>query len=170
MPSNVAISALPSAAAIVGTEVLPVVQTGTTAKVTVANLAPGLAATLSGTQSAVVAANNVVGGTPVVHLITIANGASGDTDVTLTHKTRVLDAQVILTAAGDASNTYTIKNVGNAITNAITPSATDTTLARAGQINDANWDIAAGTVLRVSHVRIGGSSAALVVVHGVRVA
>lgn len=125
---------------------------------------------LNGTVAANVATDNVVGGIPVVHMITIADGASGDTDVTLTHKTRVIDAWVVLTAAGDPANTYTVKNAGNAITDAITPGATDTTLARAGQINDANWDIAAAGTLRVSHVRTGGSSAAVVFVKGIRVA
>lgn len=125
---------------------------------------------LTGTVVGSVANANVVGGIPVLHQINIADAVSGDTDVVLTHKTRIIDAWVVLTAAGDAGNTYTVKNAGNAITDAITPGAADTTLKRAAQINDANHEIAAAGSLRVSHARIGGSSAAIVYVLGMRVA
>ena len=142
---------------------------GTSGKVTANAILGSGAAILSGTQSAVVANANVIGGNPVLHRINIADGASGDTDVTLTHKTRVIDAWVVTTAAGDALNTYTVKNAGNAITNAIAPGAADTSLGRAAQLNDANWEIAASGTLRVSHVRNAASSAAVVYVLGIRV-
>ena len=128
------------------------------------------AASLDGTVAKVVANANVIGGVTVLHQVNIADAVSGDTDVVLTHKTRVLDAWVVLTATGDAANTYTVKNAGNAITDAITPGATDTTLKRAAQINDAKHEIAAAGTLRVSHVKTGGSSAAIVYVLGIRVA
>ena len=140
-----------------------------TKKITWANVLASMAATFTGLYAAVVANANVIGGLTVLHRINIADAASGDTDVTLTHKTRVIDAWVVLTASGNAGNTYTVKNAGNAITNAITPGATDTTLARAAVIDDANHEIAAAGTLRVSHVRAGGSSAAIVYVLGVRV-
>ena len=148
-----------------------ITNTGVTAigagKVTNAMVAP---AALDGTVAKVVANANVIGGIPLLHQVNIADAVSGDTDVVLTHKTRVIDAWVVLTAAGDAANTYTVKNGANAITDAITPGATDTTLKSAGQINDANHEIAAAGTLRVSHVKVGGSSAAIVYVLGIRVA
>ncbi len=168
--ANVKFTDLPAAATIVGDELAAVVQGGDSVKVAISDLAPGFAGTLTGTQAAVLAQNAVIGGLPQVFMVAIADGASGDTDVTLTHKTRVLDAWVILKAAGNGGNTYTVKSTANAITDAITPGATDTTLARAAQINDANYEIPAAGVLRVSHVRAGGSSLALVCVLGVRVA
>lgn len=139
-------------------------------KITFSNLVASFAALLTGLHSAVVANANVIGGNTVLHRIDIADGASGNTDVTLTHKTRVIDAWVVLTAAGNAGNTYTVQNSGSAITNAITPGSSDTTLARAAQINDANHEISAAGTLRVAHVRAGGSSAAIVYVLGIRVA
>lgn len=129
-----------------------------------------VAASEDGTVAKVVANANVIGGIPLLHQVNIADAVSGDTDVVLTHKTRVINAWVVLTAAGDAANTYTVKNGANAITDAITPGATDTTLKSAGQINDANHEIAAAGTLRVSHVKVGGSSAAIVYVLGIRVA
>jgi hypothetical protein len=125
---------------------------------------------LDGVDVRTVASANVVGGIPVVHIVPIANAASGDTNVTLMHKTRVTGARVVLTATGNAGNTYTIKNAGNAITDAITPGATDTTVSDAATIDDAHHEIAAGGTLRVSHVRAGGSAAAVCYVYGVRVA
>lgn len=125
---------------------------------------------LNGTDVRTVANANAVGGIPVVHIVTIANAASGNTDVTLTHKTRVTGARVVLTAAGNAGNTYTVQNGATAITDAITPGATDKTVADAATIDDAAHEIAAGGTLRVAHVRAGGSSAAIVYVTGVRVA
>lgn len=148
--------------------------TPSSTKMTGTNLASSVrtlnAGTMTGADAANVAGSNVIGGVALLHIIPIADAASGDTNVTLTHKTRVIDAWVVLTAAGNAGNTYTVKNAGNAITDAITPGATDTTLKRAAVIDDANHEIAAAGTLRVSHVRAGGSSAAIVYVLGVRVA
>ena len=59
-------------------------------------LAEIAAASLDGTIAKVVANANVIGGVPVVHRIDITAGALGDTDVILTHKTRVIDAWLIL--------------------------------------------------------------------------
>lgn len=130
-----------------------------------------LAATLDGTIAKVVANANVIGGLLVVHQINIADAASGDTDVTLTHKTRVLDAWVVKTGGnGAATNTYTVKNGATAITDAIDGNVTDTTVKRAGTIDDAQHELAAAGTLRVSHVKGGGNSAATVYVLGMRVA
>lgn len=139
-------------------------------KITFANLVASFAALLTGAHAATVANANAISGLLVIHRIDIADAASGDTDLVITHKIRVIDVSVVLRAAGNAGNTYTVKSTAAAITNAITPGATDTTLARAGTIDDANHEIAAGGTLRVSHVRAGGSSLATVYVYGMRVA
>jgi hypothetical protein len=125
---------------------------------------------LNGRVVANVAAGNVVGGIPVVHVFTIPDGASGDVDITLTHKTRVIDAWVVLTAAGNVGNTYTVKNGATAITDAFVSAGGDRDIGRAGEIDDAQHEVAAAGTLRVSYARAGGSSAAIVYVSGLRVA
>ena len=128
-------------------------------------------AVLVGTELAVVANANVIGGIPVIHRILIADGAA-DTDVVLTHKTRVIDVWAVKTAAaGAAGDNITIKNVGNAITDAIdigTPAA-DKVLVRAGTIDDANHEVAAGAILRVTAAH-NTNNACIVYVLGIRVA
>jgi hypothetical protein len=128
-------------------------------------------ASLVGTQAAVVAEGNVIGGIPVVHIVDVPDAATGDVDVTLTHKTRVLDVEVVKTGgAGAASNTITVKNGATAITNDLDMNVADKTVVRAGTIDDAQWDIAAAGTLRVSRAKSGGNAACKVIVRGVRVA
>lgn len=124
------------------------------------------AAILVGTQVAVVANGNVVGGIPVMHRVTCTN-LTGDVDVTLTHKTRIVDVHCIGTATGGAADTVTVKNGATAITNAIDMNVADQTVVRVGTIDDAAYEIAAAGTLRVS-----GASAvnAEVVITGLRVA
>lgn len=121
-----------------------------------------------------VANANVIGGIPVIHRITVADMATGNVDVVLTHKTRVLDVTVIATAAGHASeDTITVQNGTNPITDAIAKGSADKAVKRAGTIDDAFWDIAAAGTLRVSVVKGAGggnNSACEVIVTGIRVA
>lgn len=117
-----------------------------------------------------VADKNTAGGIPVLHRIDIAAGANADVDVTLTHKTRVVDAWVVLRGAGVASAVFTVKNGANAITDGMAASGADTTLTRAGQINDANHEIAAGGTLRVTGSGGASMPEATVYVLGIRVA
>lgn len=127
-------------------------------------------ASISGAEVATTANNNAEGGVPVIHVVAITAGANGDTDVVLTHKTRVIDAHVVLTGAGVASAVFTVKNGANAITDGIAASGADTTLTRAAQINDANHEIAAAGTLRVTGSGGATQPAALVYVLGIRVA
>lgn len=113
---------------------------------------------------------NVIGALPVIHRVDITAGALGDTDVVLTHKTRVVDAWLILRGAGVATTTLTVKNGANAITNAMAASGSDTDLVRAAQINDDNHEIAAGGTLRVTSLTGATQPDATVYVSGVRVA
>lgn len=130
------------------------------------------AASLVGTQAALVADANVIGGLPVIHRILVASGADGDVDVTLTHKTRVIDAWIVLKGAGTAGCLVTIKSTGNAISNAVNVAAGgDRARFGVGEIDDANHEIAAAGVLRVSKASTGADfPGAEVYVMGLRVA
>lgn len=128
------------------------------------------AAQLVGTQAAVVAVDNVIGGIPVVHMIAITAGAVGAKNITLTHKTRVLNVRVLMRGAGVASCTLVVGNAGNAITNAMDVSVADTTLIRCSSLDDTYFEIAAGGSLRVTTAAGASQPDCLVVVEGVRVA
>lgn len=112
----------------------------------------------------------VIGGIPVVHAINITAGTNGDTDVVLTHKTRVTNAWLVLTGAGVTSAVLTVKNGATAITDGMAASGVDKTVARAGTIDDAQADIAAAGTLRVTGSGGATQPAATVYVLGMRVA
>ena len=125
---------------------------------------------LVGTQTKVVANANVIGGIPVVHQINITAGALGNTDVVLTHKTRVIDAWLVLTGAGVATTTLTLFNGATAITDAMAASGADKALVRAATIDDAAHEVAAAGTLRVTSATGATQPAATVYVLGYRVA
>jgi hypothetical protein len=137
-------------------------------KVTEAMINPN---TLTGLVAANVANSNVIGGIPVVHMFSIANAASADYDITLTHKTKVLYCIVVKTSttAGANANTVQVKSTASAITDAISINgAADQTIKLPATLDDSTQTIAAGGVLRVSIVRAGGDAAVDVYVIGVR--
>lgn len=125
---------------------------------------------MTGTKVANVADDNVIGGIPVLHRIDITAGALGDTDVTLTHKTRVIDAWLVLRGAGVSTTTLKVKNGANAITDAMAASGSDKDVVRAGSLDDAYWEIAAAGTLRVTSETGATQPDATVFVLGVRVA
>jgi hypothetical protein len=125
---------------------------------------------VSGSKAANVADANVIGGVPVIHRIDLAAGALGDTDVVLTHKTRVIDAWLVLRGPGVATTTLTVKNGATAITNAMAASGSDKDVVRAAAIDDASYEIAAGGTLRVTSATGATQPAATVYVMGIRVA
>jgi len=104
-----------------------------------------------------------------VHVVNVPDGATADINVTLTHKTEILDVIVQKRAgAGGASDTITIKNAGNAITDAIDINVADKTIKRPATIDDAQSTIAAGGTLRVTRTKASGANVAcLVTVVGV---
>jgi len=117
--------------------------------VTQAKIEVGAAgAGLTGLVAKFVASGNVIGGIPVIHHILMVAGANGNTDITLTHKTRIIGVWVH-PRTSVASAVVTVKNVADALTDAIVA-------AVAGVINPAAslavaYDtIAAGTVLRAT--------------------
>jgi hypothetical protein len=124
---------------------------------------------LTGANAADVADSNVVGGVPVVHIIPIPDAATGDVDVVLTHKTRVIDCWAVKTGAnGGAANTVQLKSAANAITNALDINVNDQTVVRAGTIDDARHVLDAGGTLRVTRTKAGGNAACIVYVMAVR--
>lgn len=129
-----------------------------------------LSQVLDGADAKDVANANVVGGVPVLHRVNLAAGANGDTDVVLTHKTRVVDAWLVLTGAGVASAVYTVKNGATAITDGMAASGADKALVRCATIDDAAHEIAAAGTLRVTGSGGATQPAAVVYVLGVRVA
>lgn len=161
------ITELTAGTSLASTDVLPYVAdpggTPVTKKMTGANVAASIrtlnAAALTGADVAVVADDNLVGGIPVVHRLSIANQASGNVDYVLTHKSRVIDVWCVKKAADghESEDTITVQNAGNAITNAMAiGSPNDTGVTRAANINDANHEIDAGGTLRVAVVRGAG--------------
>lgn len=131
-----------------------------------------LSGVLTGKSVANTANANVIGGIPVVHRIDVADGATGDVEVTLTHKTLITDVMVIKTAgAGDTGDTITLKNVATAITDAMSIAVADKIVVRPTTIDDAQTTITAGTNLVVTRTKASAANAAcLVIVHGLRVA
>jgi hypothetical protein len=139
--------------------------------VTEAKLEVGAAgAGLTGLVLKFIANANVIGGIPVLHRIDIAAGALGDTDVVLTHKTRVIDAWLVLRGAGVSTTTLTVKNGSTAITNAMAASGSDKDVVRAASLDDAQWEVAAGGTLRVTSATGATQPDATVYVLGHRVA
>ena len=128
-----------------------------------------VAASEDGTVAKVVAETNVIGGIPLTFMIPVTAGALGDTDVTMTHKVRVLDAYLILRGAGVSTTTLQVKNGTSVITDAMAASGSDKALVRATTIDDAAYEIAAAGTLRVTSATGATQPAALVVVTAVRV-
>lgn len=135
-------------------------------KVTNAMVAP---AALDGTVAKVVADVNVIGGLEVLHRVDLAAGANADTDVVLTHKTRVIDAYVVLRGAGVASSVLTVKNSATAITDGMDASGSDKAIVRAATLDDASYEITAGGTLRITSSGGLTQPAATVYVRGIRV-
>ena len=129
-----------------------------------------VSAQIVGTQIAVAADSNVIGGIPVVHMLPIA-AAAGDNDIVCTHKTRFYFFAAIKTVqAGLAGGTLTIKNGANAITNAITwdDTTADKAWANPTTIDDAYWEVAAGGTLRATTSQAQANGYVMAI--GVRVA
>ncbi len=116
-----------------------------------------------------VANANVVGGVPVVYRVDIVAGATGNTDVVLTNKTRVIDAWLILRGAGVATTTLQVKNGSNAITDAMAASGSDKAIVHAASIDDAYYEIAAAGTLRVTSATGASQPDATVYVWGILV-
>ncbi len=150
----------------------------TTAKLAALNVTEAkiALASLTGLVAALVADDNLVGGLPVLHRLDIVDAASGNREITLDHKTRIIDVWVQKTVA-DGHATEDLITVG-AGASAITDDMAigllnDTGITRATEINDANAEIAAAGALRVTWVKGSGGGndvSCTVYVLGIRVA
>ena len=127
---------------------------------------------LDGTVAGSVADANVIGAVPVLHRVDVAAGVTGNVDVVLTHKTRVVEVWLVKTsAAGGGGGTIQAKNGANAITDTMSIDVADQTIVRAVTLDDAQHEIAAAGTLRVTRTRTGSSDESCIVyVLGVRVA
>jgi hypothetical protein len=124
---------------------------------------------LDGTVVKNTAASNVIGGIPVLHVFDIADAATNDYDIVLTHKTRVVDVWAVKNGgAGGAANTVQVKNGASVISSVLDLNIADTTVARTTTLDDAQNTILAGGTLRASVVKAGGNAACTVYVSGVR--
>ncbi len=105
---------------------------------------------LDGTVVGPVADANVLGGIPVLHRIT-ASALTGDVDVTLTHKTRVIDVWAVQAGgAGGVGDTIIVKNGTGVISDTLDLNIADKVIVRATTIDDAQNEIAAAGTLRVT--------------------
>ena len=128
-------------------------------------------ASLDGTIAKVVANANLIGGVPVLHRITVSGTGKAPMDIPLTHKERVIDAWLVLTGTGVTGGSITIGNAGNNITDAMAATGSDMAIVRAGTIDDAYHEIAAGGALRITPAATGDNAAPCIVyVLAVRVA
>ena len=115
-------------------------------------------------------ANLATLGTPeLLFRFELAAGALADTDIIVTEKIRVIDAFLILRGAGVASTTLQVKNLTNAISQAMAASGSDQAVVRSATLDDANWEISVGGTLRVTSASGATQPAAIVFVKAIRV-
>jgi hypothetical protein len=90
---------------------------------------------------------------PQIVAIPITAAEAGNFSFTAPYKLRVLDCWALHEGgAGEASDTVQLKNGATAITDAIDWSGADKVLVRAGEIDDAQRDVADGGTLVVTTV------------------
>ena len=152
-----------------GTTIVPRVMSG---DATMANTGAVTLASnkLTGTHVKETAAAEVLGAIPILYRFTIAAGALGNTDITVTNKTRIIDAWTVLKGAGVANTVFTLFNVGNAASGTMAASGADGTITRPATLVTAQCDVADGAILRVTSSVGATQPDAEVYVLGVRVA
>gem|GEM_PF-3329100 len=114
------------------------------------------AATITGAKIATIAetagSGSVTAGMPQLIAVTIAGGAAANTDITTVTAVRIIDAWAVHEGgAGEASDTIQVADgSGNPITNAMDWSGNDKIVVRAGEIDDAAFEVAAAGTIRVT--------------------
>ena len=109
---------------------------------------------IQGQKVAVVAPANAICGIPVTHIVDVPAGATGNVDLVLTYKFQVLEiVGHKRSAAGGGAGTVQFANSANPISNAMSIDVVDQTVIRAGTIDDAFSEIAAGGTLRAIRTR-----------------
>ena len=99
----------------------------------------------------------VTAGIPILYRVQMIGGPTMTTPVEITEKSRVIDAWVINKAAGTSSDTITIKNGTDAITDAMDIAGANKTVKGVSTIDDAFYDIAAGGTMNVTETDGGGN-------------
>lgn len=113
---------------------------------------------------------NPVLGTALIVPVAFADGTS-TIDITMPYKVRVIAMTHVKTVANAAgANTIAVLNTANSITGAITVNVNDTVVTPLLSINDANHEIPAAGLLRVTSTKVGTDSACIVYVTVIRVA
>lgn len=116
--------------------------------------------TITGNKVAEVADVNTSPGIVVAHRTTVPSGANADTDITIDDKIRVIMCYAIMSGAGTAGATLTLKNGSNAISNAADVSgASDTAVVQITTLDDDYVDIADGGTLRWTSASSGADFA-----------
>lgn len=108
---------------------------------------------------------------PLVVPFAFADGTA-TISVTMPYKVRVIGVSHLKTAANaGGNNTVQVFNGASAITGATVLSVNDTTLTSTGfTIDDAQMDVAASALLKVTSTKVGANSACVVYVTVLRVA
>lgn len=127
---------------------------------------------VSGTHCANVASDNVIGGVPVVHKLSITGGGTANYDLVMTDKTEITGIQYQFNGSGSASDTIQFFNDGDAITTAFNANQADKDTFWAADIDDLYSTIAAGGTFRCTYTDSAGSDSPpmVVFIHGFRVA
>lgn len=115
--------------------------------------------------------SDTCGGLLTVLPFTIADAASADYDFPIDHKLEVVGVRVQKRGGdGGAANTVQVKNLGNAISDAISINITQDAIARSVVNTFANAviDPAAGGKIRISVVKAGGNAACFVLVECIK--
>lgn len=127
------------------------------------SLAKMAAASVNAAKLATVANGDVIPGIPVIFPVNIPDGVTGNVDVTITPKIRVIDFHVIkAVAAGGASDTIQLKNGTDAISDALNIEVADKAVVRAASIDDAFSEIAAAGTLRITRTKASANNVACV--------
>jgi hypothetical protein len=108
------------------------------------------------------------GSVHIVHSFDIADAASADYDLVLTHKMEIYDVTIIKTGGDATTATVTIKNAANAITNAISIGVVKGTICYPTTLDPTYNPIAAAGTLRISVSRTTGNAACRIILESVR--
>lgn len=108
--------------------------------------------------------NHTTAGPLYSHTVNVPDGVTGDVDVVITRKIDVIDVIVRKqAAAGGANDKITVKNAADPITDDIDINVADKVVKRAGTIDDAFSQIAAGGTLRVTRTKASANNVACLV-------
>lgn len=111
-----------------------------------------------------IANGNTVAGPLYSHTVNVPDGTTANIDTVITRKIDVIDVIVRKqAAAGGASDTITVSNGADPITDAIDINVADKTVKRAGTIDDGFSQIAAGGTLRVVRTKASANNVACLV-------